>query len=89
MTVYARIGNLSEGGLFLRTSTPLPAGTQAVVRLKDGDLEEVSAPVTVVWTRETAGAEPAGMGLQFGPVEERVKEAIRRMVQAALGAAGQ
>src|SRR6185369_3065374 len=28
VTVYARIGNLSEGGLFLRTSTPLERGSK-------------------------------------------------------------
>ncbi len=36
VTVYARVGNLSEGGLFLRTSTPLATGAVATVRFGDG-----------------------------------------------------
>jgi uncharacterized protein (TIGR02266 family) len=81
VTVYAQIGNLSEGGLFLRTSTPMPKGAKAVVRLK-GDSEEVSAPVRVVWTRDVRGSQPPGMGLEFGELDDRVREAIRRIIKS-------
>lgn len=81
VTVYARIGNLSEGGLFLRTSTPMPLGARTVVRFRDGDTLEVSAEATVVWTREQPGEMPAGMGLQFGPMEPQALETIRRLLE--------
>lgn len=87
VTVYARIGNLSEGGLFLRTSTPMPKGAQTLVRFRDGDAadaEEVSAEATVVWTRDGLGDQPAGMGLRFGPMDPQKLETIRRLVGQAL-----
>jgi uncharacterized protein (TIGR02266 family) len=87
VTVYARIGNLSEGGLFLRTSTPMPKGSRALVRFRDGDgadAEEVSAEATVVWTREAVGDQPAGMGLMFGPMPQEKLDAIRRLVGKGL-----
>ena len=63
MTVYARIGNLSEGGLFLRTSTPLERGSRTVVRFGESNIE---ATAQVVWARNNEGAEgPPGMGLMF------------------------
>src|SRR5437773_1430179 len=49
VTVYARIGNLSEGGLFLRTSTPLSEGSKATVRF--GQDSSIEATATVVWCR--------------------------------------
>jgi uncharacterized protein (TIGR02266 family) len=79
VTVYARIGNLSEGGLFLRTSTPLRQGARAMVRFKDADTPEVSAPVTVVWT-STGGETPPGMGLRFETLDEKSLETIRQII---------
>ncbi len=83
VTVYARIGNLSEGGLFLRTSTPLPDGARTTLRFRDGESEEVSAEATVMWSRQGVG-DQAGMGLKFGPMDARRLEAIRRMVEKHL-----
>jgi uncharacterized protein (TIGR02266 family) len=81
VTFYARIANLSEGGLFLRTSTPLERGSRAVVRLQTQELpEEVRAAATVVWTRGDHLAGPAGMGLRFEGVDPKLLEAIRRIM---------
>ena len=52
VTVYARIGNLSEGGLFLRTSTPLERGSRTVVRFGESNIE---ATAQVVWARTSDG----------------------------------
>lgn len=79
ITVYARIGNLSEGGIFLRTSTPLERGSLAMLRFgSDG----VEAPARVVWSRVDGQGGPPGMGLAFENIDERVKEAIRRLIEA-------
>ncbi len=79
ITVYARIGNLSEGGLFLRTSTPLAAGAVATIRIGTEAVFETHA--RVVWARvdgEEAG--PPGMGLEFQEVDGRRREALRRLI---------
>lgn len=80
VTVYARIGNLSEGGLFLRTSTPLRQGSQATVRLRDAAGREVSVAATVVWTSEGGDGGPPGMGLRFDKVDEKSLELIRQII---------
>jgi uncharacterized protein (TIGR02266 family) len=81
VTVYARIGNLSEGGLFVRTSTPLERGSRALLRFRDGDQPEVSAAARVVWTSGGGDGAPAGMGLQFEPMDEQALEQIRRIIR--------
>ncbi len=53
ITVYARIGNLSEGGLFLRTSTPLNEGSRALLRF--GNDNPIEAHARVVWALMTSG----------------------------------
>ena len=77
ITVYARIGNLSEGGIFVRTSTPLERGTRATLRFgTDG----VEAPARVVWSRMEGQGGPPGMGLVFEELKEGVLDSIRRLI---------
>ena len=77
ITVYARIGNLSEGGIFVRTSTPLERGSKATLRFgTDG----VQAPARVVWSRMEGQGGPPGMGLVFEEIPEVVRDAIRRLI---------
>jgi uncharacterized protein (TIGR02266 family) len=78
ITVYARIGNLSEGGIFLRTSTPLGEGSRATLRFGADDC--IEAPARVVWARVEGQGGPPGMGLIFEGVDDSRLEAIRRMV---------
>lgn len=84
VTVYARVGNLSEGGLFLRTSTPMPVGSRTTLRFRgpngEGEVDEVSAEAVVIWASTSGGEQPAGMGLQFAPMDATRLELIRRMV---------
>ena len=90
VTVFARIGNLSEGGLFLRTSTPLERGSRAVVRFGGGD-QPIEATARVVWSRLEGQGGPPGMGLIFEEVDESRRAAIRRIVETErhqLSAAG-
>ncbi len=79
VTVYARIGNLSEGGLFLRTSTPLERGSRAVLRF--GSDQAVEAHARVVWARVEGQGGPPGMGLEFETVDEGAKQAIRQIIE--------
>lgn len=83
VTFYARIANLSEGGLFLRTSTPLEEGARTILRLQGRDPgEEIRTEAIVVWKREDHGTWPAGMGLRFEGVDSRILDAIRRIIAA-------
>jgi uncharacterized protein (TIGR02266 family) len=81
VTFYARVGNLSEGGLFLRTSTPLETGTEATIRLESRGSEEVSAQARVVWSRGDGTGHPPGMGLQFEVIDEHGLAVIRQIVE--------
>lgn len=88
MTVYARIGNLSEGGLFLRTSTPLERGARTVVRFGDSGNTQIEATAQVVWARSNEGAEgPPGMGLEFVDVDDNRRQEIRKLVEVEQSAA--
>ena len=78
ITVYARIGNLSEGGIFLRTSTPLERGTRATLRFGTVGVE---APARVVWSRMEGQGGPPGMGLEFEGLEDGVRDAIKRLIE--------
>ncbi|MFL5321216.1 MAG: TIGR02266 family protein [Myxococcaceae bacterium] len=81
VTFYARVGNLSEGGLFLRTSTPLDRGTRARVRL-GSDAVEVETFATVVWSRNDGDHGPPGMGLRFdAPLDEPTLKLLRSIIQ--------
>lgn len=77
ITVYARIGNLSEGGIFLRTSTLLERGSRARLRFGTAGVE---APARVVWSRMEGQGGPPGMGLEFENIDDGVREAIRRLI---------
>ncbi len=80
ITVYARIGNLSEGGLFVRTSTPLSEGSRALLRF--GSASPVEAQARVVWARLEGQGGPPGMGLVFEGVDADRLETIRRLIEA-------
>lgn len=86
VTVYARVGNLSEGGMFLRTSTPLERGSRAVLRF--GPEPGVEAPATVVWARPEAAGTPAGMGLRFEDLDGTRVGLIKQLVARELEANG-
>lgn len=80
VTVYTRIGNLGEGGVFLRTSTPLEQGSTARVRF--GAKESFEGTAVVVWSRVDGQEGPSGMGLQFQDVDEARLRTIRLIIAA-------
>jgi type IV pilus assembly protein PilZ len=73
------IDSLSGGGVFIRTSRPLPIGTELVMEIALGDPEPAADPIRVrgkvVWGR-LIGRED-GMGVQFlEPPPERLKKLL-------------
>jgi uncharacterized protein (TIGR02266 family) len=80
VTFYARVDNMSEGGLFLKTSTPLDTGARARLRI-ESDAQQVVADATVMWARAQSTGGPSGMGLRFEPVDPETLDRIRRIIQ--------
>ncbi len=82
ITIYAQIGDLSEGGLSLRTSAPLVPGSPVRLRLPDGP-EALELPARVAWCAGWArpgGA--AGLGLRFESSSPDAVEALRGPIRS-------
>lgn len=75
--------NISPGGMFLKTRTPLPAGKVIDFECSLGDgYELIKGRAEVVWTRleDDGPTRPAGMGVRFLELSEGSQELIYRMV---------
>lgn len=75
--------DLSTGGLFVRTSTPLGVGKRITLDIQViGEPSAWSALGRVVWVRpHAAPGMPAGMGVKLIDVDEAVVAAIDRLVE--------
>jgi uncharacterized protein (TIGR02266 family) len=75
--------DLSTGGLFVRTSTPLGVGKRITLEIQViGEPSAWSALGRVVWLRpQAAPGMPAGMGVKLIDVEDAVVSAIDRLVE--------
>jgi len=81
ITLYVRIANLSEGGLFLQTNTPMEAGRRTLLRLSGRDVREVMAEAVVVWNRPQRQEKgPPGMGLKFEELDSGALALLRRII---------
>src|SRR5688572_2637419 len=74
--------NLSKGGLFLETDTPLPVGTGIRVKFQViGSAQPIETDGAVIWVREQTDEEgPAGMGIAFVQLEARYGTVIDGIV---------
>jgi uncharacterized protein (TIGR02266 family) len=65
--------NLSKGGLFVETISPLPIGTVVAMRLHAPNTTPCEVQGTVAWLRPeaTGPGQPAGMGLVIDTAAER------------------
>src|SRR6185312_3272044 len=75
--------NLSKGGIFLESKTPLPIGTDVQLRLEVPDAGGAFDLVgQVAWVRQASpDGLPDGMGIQLRDLDERYGETIDRMVE--------
>ncbi len=70
--------DISLGGMFVQTETPLAFGAEAVVHVTlPGQKAPFAIPAVVRWSR--AGE---GMGLQFGLIGARETHAITELTKA-------
>lgn len=81
--VEAEALDLSTGGLFVRTSTPLGVGKRITLDIQVvGEPAAWSALGRVVWVRpQSAPGMPAGMGVKLIDVEDAVVAAIDLLVE--------
>ena len=54
VTFFARMGDLSEGGLFVRTSTPLEVGSEAKIRFETREVLGVNRGFPDLFQRVSA-----------------------------------
>lgn len=76
-------GNISLGGMFIRTDAPPPVGTSLEVEFKlDDDFDLIRGRGKVIWARpRAAGPElPAGMGVRFAEMTPGSRELIFQVV---------
>lgn len=74
-----RAKDMSVGGMFINTTTPLPFGADLVVHLTlPGEKSPFALPGVVRWSKNGEG-----MGVQFGLVGARETHAITELTKEA------
>lgn len=71
--------DISDGGLFVATHTPLPQGTHVTVKFALPACPEISADGVVVWVSEPLSGHP-GMGVRFLELSSENEALIRRFM---------
>jgi uncharacterized protein (TIGR02266 family) len=75
--------NLSKGGVFLETPSPLPIGSEITLTISAPHAPEpMVVEGRVAWVRDASDPEghPVGMGVQFAQMEERYGAVIDHIV---------
>ena len=83
--ISAYTGNISSGGLFIRTKNPLNMGEKFFIELQLPELEEVlKAKCEVAWARRETGdseEKPIGMGVKFCEITEKNVQIMRNYIE--------
>jgi len=87
----ATLKNLSEGGLFIQTPTPLSPGTPLQLQIDPGDgSPPLDLRAVVVWQRDMPNRDgPAGFGVEFRDLEADVLPGLVRLIERELEGAAQ
>jgi len=85
--IKAYTGNVSSGGLYIKTERPLGQGEQFLLRLQLPDLREpLKIKCEVAWSRKPAEAGPgdaAGMGVRFVEMSQGDRESLNAYLKTA------
>jgi type IV pilus assembly protein PilZ len=74
--------NINEGGLFIETESPPPAGTAVLLNFKlPGEEEPIRVHGRVVWITAQGGAEGPGMGIEFENLDRVARARIDQVVR--------
>lgn len=82
--IKAYTGNISEGGLFIRTERPLKEGEQFLLKLQlPGLSEPMKVNCEVAWVREQSDTEktPSGMGVKFCKMTKQDNQILSQYIQ--------
>jgi uncharacterized protein (TIGR02266 family) len=82
--IKAYTGNISKGGLFIKTERPLKEGEKFLLKMQLPDLSEpMKLDCEVAWTREQSETEkrPSGMGVKFCEMSKQDSQILNRYVQ--------
>lgn len=76
ITLFGRVVDLGEGGLFLRTAVVLAPGTDVNVQLRSAAGDAIRAHGTVAWVgfRNDGDIRTRGIGIAFDRIEEGAKQ---------------
>jgi len=84
----AYTGNISGGGLFIKTSTPLPKGETILLKLQlPGISDPLKIKCSVAWANKkegTKGANPPGMGIKFGEMSDRDRQTLQNYIKTII-----
>ncbi len=70
-----------RGGIVLADQYPLELGRRTLLRLSSGEVREVMAEATVVWSRpQRHDKGPPGMGLKFEALDSSAQALLRRII---------
>ena len=78
--------NLSKGGIFLETATPLEVGEHVTLRFDVPGVGPLEVVGTVAWVRSGShDGLPDGMGIQFDQLDQQYGEVIDELVRDFVG----
>lgn len=75
--------NVTNGGLFIKTDTPLPLDAPVILNLKlpgETDIMEIEGKVIWINPKGRKNSFPKGMGIQFIKMSDENKEKIESFV---------
>lgn len=86
----AYTGNISQGGLFIKTKSPLETGEGFLLKLKlPGISDPLKIECNVVWTRKRGKSikQPPGMGVKFDKLDSDDHTVLTQYLKTLLGQA--
>jgi uncharacterized protein (TIGR02266 family) len=81
VTLYARVGAVSEDAIFLRTRTPFVVGSRVKVRFPAHGLNPPEFVGSVAWVREEGSEGRAGMQLSLDRLDSEKLALIHRIIE--------
>jgi uncharacterized protein (TIGR02266 family) len=85
--IRAYTGDVSSGGLFIKTETPLGVGHQFLLKLQlPGVQDPLQVKCEVVWSRKRESSEPnkpPGMGIKFCEISKSDLQILKKYVSTA------
>jgi len=81
----AYTSNISGGGLFIKTGTPLPVGEMFLLKLQLPDIPDpLKIKCTVVWAdkeEKDKDRHPSGMGIKFNEMSDKDNESLQEYLK--------